>query len=258
MQACSGKDIQFWVLDRPNPIGLDNVENTPLLDKNFSFVGSLPIANRHGLTAGEYALFAKKHLGLDIDLQIARYSGRGAFPWVFPSPNMPTIQTALVYPGQCLFEATELSEGRGCTRPFELFGAPYINPWKIQDELKSIDLPGVAFRPLYFQPTFQKHAGKVCGGFQIHVSNAKIFKPLLTSLCLMWLIKNCYPDQFKWREKPYEFIEDIPAIDLLVGHDHFRETLDSGQDLLTCLDASCYSEHQFIDSEFFLYPRKWS
>ena len=148
-------------------------------------------------------------------------------PWVPPSPNMPTLETAIVYPGMCLIEGTKLSEGRGTTRPFENFGAPYIDPYKLFKRMENDleKLPGVLFRPQFFQPMFQKHRDTVCGGLQIHVTNRKQFKPLLTTLALIRAIAELYPKDFKWRTEPYEFVSDRLAIDLLYGNTHLRETV---------------------------------
>jgi uncharacterized protein YbbC (DUF1343 family) len=149
-------------------------------------------------------------------------------PWVLPSPNMPTVETAVVYPGQCLIEGTNLSEGRGTTRPFELSGAPWIEPTRLAHELASADLPGVTFRPTWFRPTFQKFAGQDCGGVQIHVTDRGTFLPVRTGLALLASLRNLSGTRFAWRTEEYEFVSNRPAIDLLFGSDRERSALEAG------------------------------
>jgi len=152
-------------------------------------------------------------------------------PWVLPSPNMPTPDTAAVYPGMCLVEGTTLSEGRGTTRPFEIWGAPWLEPFELAADLNSLELPGVAFRPHFFKPTFQKHAGKVCGGVQIHVTDRDSFEPYRTGLFCIKVARDCDPDSFAWRREAYEFVTDHPAIDLLTGDPSYRVIVDEEGDL---------------------------
>ena len=149
-------------------------------------------------------------------------------PWVPPSPNMPTLDTALVYPGMCLLEATNISEGRGTTKPFEFFGAPYLHAEKLAEKLNKQKLPGVFFRPLHFKPNFQKWAGQNCQGAQVHVTDRKKFKSYLTGTAILKTIFDLYPNNFAWRDKPYEFVTNIPAIDLLSGSGMLRKQLESG------------------------------
>jgi len=160
-----------------------------------------------------------------------RYMDELELPWVLPSPNMPTVDTAVVYPGMCLLEGTELSEGRGTTRPFEIFGAPFIDPEKLVKRLREFRLPGVRFRPLSFKPGFQKFAGENCGGAQIHVTRRRAFKSLLTGAAVIKAVHDLYPDQFKFRHRAYEFVDQIPAIDLLMGGDLFRKQIEGGSSL---------------------------
>ncbi len=236
MQACKEAGIPVWILDRPNPINGISVEGN-IVEKGFeSFVGMYPIANRHGMTVGELVEYFNEEFKIHADLTVISLKGwnrksyfdETGLPWVLPSPNMPTLDTALVYPGMCLVEATEISEGRGTTRPFEIIGAPYIDPEKLGRHLKSFDLSGVRFRPLFFKPTFQKCAGQTCGGVQLYVTHRNRFKPYLTGLAVLKAIYDLYPDEFRWREKPYEFVDKIPAIDLLSGSATFRTQLESG------------------------------
>ena len=237
MQACRDAGVPVYVLDRPNPINGLGVEGGTLEKGYESFVGLYPIANRHGMTVGELAWMFNEAFQIFADLTVVKMKGwkrkwfhdETGVPWVMPSPNMPGVETALVYPGICLIEATEISEGRGTTRPFEIFGAPFIEAERLAFRLKDFKLPGLIFRPLFFKPTFQKFAGRICGGLQIHVTDRRRFRPYLTGLAVLKAIHDLYPSQFRWREKPYEFVRDIPAIDLLTGSDRFRKMLEEGR-----------------------------
>ena len=176
---------------------------------------------------------------LDLEMQVitmrgwereTRYEHTG-LPWVLPSPNMPTPDTALVYPGMCLVEGTELSEGRGTTRPFELVGAPHIDGYDLAARLEAMKLPGVRFRPCVFTPTFQKHAKQACGGVQLHIEHPETFRPYLTGVAFLKACHDQAPDKFKWRAKAYEFVDKIPAIDLLAGGDALRKGIEAGASL---------------------------
>jgi uncharacterized protein YbbC (DUF1343 family) len=236
MEACINREIEVVVLDRPNPINGVDIEG-PVLEKGYeSFVGRYPIPTRHGMTIGELALLFKNEFGVNCKLQIISvedwkrdsYFEETKLPWVLPSPNMPTVDTAIVYPGQCLLEGTNMSEGRGTTRPFEIFGAPWIDPQALVSGLSAYQLSGVTFRPLYFQPTFSKHAGELCGGAQIHVIDRHQFKPVKMTLCLLhWLIQT-HPDKFRWKDPPYEYVTDRLPIDILFGNSWIREELEKG------------------------------
>ncbi|HLA40167.1 MAG TPA: DUF1343 domain-containing protein, partial [Candidatus Glassbacteria bacterium] len=200
-----------------------------------SFVGrfaGLPV--RHGLTAGELAHWFHLEHGVGDEPEVVPVAGwerrMTAFdyeaPWVLPSPNMPTPSTALVYSGMCLFEGTLLSEGRGTTRPFEIFGAPWLDPLDTSGLLNSLGLPGVRFRPHRFIPTFGKFAGELCGGVQLHVVDRNSFRPFLTGVAALWAARELDPENFGWLDRPYEFVRDVPAIDLLFGSDLLRRELD--------------------------------
>jgi uncharacterized protein YbbC (DUF1343 family) len=207
-----------------------------ILKKGFeSFVGLFPgLPVRHGMTMGELALYFNTEQNIGCKLTVVKMTGWkrnmsfGDLPWVPPSPNMPTLDTALVYPGMCLMEATELSEGRGTTRPFECVGAPFINPFVLAKALQHLRLPGISFRPVYFKPQFHKWAGQNCGGVQLHVTHARIFKPVFTGVAVLKTIHDLYPHDFRWRAKPYEFVADIPAIDLLSGDEKLRKGIEKG------------------------------
>ncbi|HBF12973.1 MAG TPA: DUF1343 domain-containing protein [Deltaproteobacteria bacterium] len=236
MKACAQKNIPVVVLDRPNPINGVTLEG-PLLQPGFeSFVGlfsGIPV--RHAFTVGELALYFNTEHKIHCDLTVVSMKGwkRSMYyddtdlPWINPSPNMPSLETALVYPGMCLVEATEVSEGRGTTKPFELAGAPFIEPDKLVASLEKEKLPGVVFRPTWFRPMFQKWAGIDCGGIQLHITNQKTFKSFATGLAFIKHVAKLYPQDFQWRSKTYEFVDTIPAIDLLTGSAQIRESLPS-------------------------------
>jgi uncharacterized protein YbbC (DUF1343 family) len=239
MKACREQGKSLVVLDRPNPINGVDTEGT-VLDPDFSsFVGLYPLAIRHGLTVGELALYLNLEFQIDCRLEIVKMQGwtRDMFfsetqlPWVLPSPNMPTLETALVYPGMCLLEGTNVSEGRGTTRPFELSGAPWITPARMVEQLDRMDLPGVVFRPVHFTPTFHKWAGERIGGVQIHVSDRAAFRPVLTGLALLTLYRQMGEDRFAWKSPPYEYEEEKLPIDILCGTDRIRHLIEAGAGL---------------------------
>ncbi len=238
LRALHLKDIEFIVLDRPNPIGGRSVEG-PVLKKGFeSFVGLLPVPVRHGLTTGEIAKLAVDYFKLDLNLRVIEMTGwtRDMFydetglPWVPPSPNMPSLNTAFVYPGICLFEGTNVSEGRGTTTPFEAVGAPEIQPMVLCGRLNAENLPGVFFRPVYFKPTFNKYRGETIGGAYIHVSDRELFKPFLTGIAMVIAMREMMPG-FEFLTGMYEFNDLHPAFDLLTGSPAIREHVIDGKPL---------------------------
>jgi len=239
MEACEEMNKAVVVLDRPNPITGSYIEGPVLKPEFSSFVGLRTLPVRHGMTIGEIGLYLKAAYYQDLDFFIIPMQGweRGMWfdqtglPWVLPSPNMPTLDTAAVYPGMCLLEATNLSEGRGTTRPFEIFGAPFIDPDKLVKRLKELRLPGVVLRPLHFLPTFHKHAGKVCGGAQIHVTERKIFRPFKTAAAILKTVRELYSKNFSWSQPPYEYEKNLPPIDILAGTDRFRKDIENSSDL---------------------------
>jgi uncharacterized protein YbbC (DUF1343 family) len=238
LEAAAGVGLRVVVLDRPNPLGGETVEGPSIRPGHESFVGVHAIATRHGLTIGELARLYKAERRIDVDLEVVACQGwrrdmdfdATGLPWVLPSPNMPTVDTAFVYPGQCLIEGTNLSEGRGTTRPFELCGAPGIDARRVCERLNGEGLPGVAFRPAWFQPTFQKHAGRLCGGPQLHVVDRATFRPVRTGLAVLAALRAAAGDGFAWRTEEYEFVRDPIAIDLLFGSDRERNALEAGED----------------------------
>ena len=250
MRACAAAGLPFVVLDRPNPIGGKAVEGN-LLDPEFtSFVGLYPIPIRYGLTIGELALLFNRVFDLGADLRIVEMRGwrRGFYwedtglPWVPPSPNMPGVDTAVVYPGTCFFEGTNISEGRGTTRPFEQVGAPFIDGALLAGQLNSLDLPGVRFRPLYFRPAAGKYAGRTCQGVQVHVLERHSFEPVRTGLEALSMVRRLWPREFAWhlpRRGIYNF-------DRLAGTDRIRRALAGGAPVSELL-ASWQSDLQAFD-----------
>lgn len=239
MQACLELKKSVVILDRPNPVG-GHITEGPVLDMTFaSFVGQRPLPVRHGMTVGEIGNYLQKEFYPSLDLHVILMHGwkrnmwfdDTLLPWVMPSPNMPTLDTATVYPGMCLLEGTNLSEGRGTTRPFEIFGAPFIEPELLIDRLRALKLPGVVFRPMYFQPTFQKHAGRLCGGAQIHIITRKKFKPFKTGVAVLKAAHDLYPEHFAWKQPPYEYETEKMPIDILAGTDKLRMDIEAGEDL---------------------------
>ena len=246
MQTCRQAGVPVVVCDRPNPINGIQVEGNLVREGWHSFVGQYSLPNRHGMTAGEIAKWFNDDIGIACDLTVVPMQGwkremwydQTGLLWVSPSPNMPLVSTATVYPGMCLIEGTKLSEGRGTTLPFELCGAPGIDAHPLVEALADEKLPGVLFRPQYFKPTFQKCAGKICGGVQLHVTDRNSFKPLLTGIAVIRTIAQLFPKIFQWRTEPYEFVSDRLAIDLLYGHPEFRETLLPQNRTLTEIEES--------------------
>jgi len=252
MEICKKSNTRMIVCDRPNPINGVSLEGNLVAANYHSFVGQYPIPNRHAMTVGELALFFNHEINIGCELKVVpmtnwnreQWYDETQLYWVSPSPNMPTLDTAVVYPGMCLIEGTQLSEGRGTTRPFENFGAPFIDPYKLSKRIQNdIDqLPGVIFRPHFFKPMFQKHKNKVCGGLQIHVTDRNQFKPLLTTIALLRSVIELYPNEFKWRTEPYEFVSDRLAIDILYGNMDLRETIFNDSFSLSNIEESWQEE----------------
>jgi len=252
MEICKKSNTRMIVCDRPNPINGVSLEGNLVAANYHSFVGQYPIPNRHAMTVGELALFFNHEINIGCELKVVpmtnwnreQWYDETKLYWVSPSPNMPTLDTAVVYPGMCLIEGTQLSEGRGTTRPFENFGAPFIDPYKLSKRVQNdIDqLPGVIFRPHFFKPMFQKHKNKVCGGLQIHVTDRNQFKPLLTTIALLRSVIELYPNEFKWRTEPYEFVSDRLAIDILYGNMDLRETIFNDSFSLSNIEESWQEE----------------
>lgn len=249
LEACEEAGVEVVVLDRPNPIGGERVEGCVLEESFRSFVGWHPLPVRHGMTIGEIARYLQARYYPRCPLTIiplegwtrSMYYEETQLPWIPPSPNMPLVETAVVYPGTCLLEGTNLSEGRGTTRPFETLGAPWIDGWQLADALNGIGLAGVHFRPIMFQPTFHKYAGRRCGGVFIHVTDRRTFASFLSGLAILREVIRLYPDRFCWRSPPYEYEHEKLPFDILVGNDWIRPWLEAGRSLRE-IDARCQQQ----------------
>jgi uncharacterized protein YbbC (DUF1343 family) len=239
MGACERLGLEMVVLDRPNPIGGLEREGGLVQRGMESFVSQLPTPIRHGLTLGELALLLQRQRYPQLELTVIMcrdwqrrlWWDETGLPWVPPSPNMPTLDTAAIYPGLCLVEATTLSEGRGTTRPFHLVGAPGLDGRELVTRLKALGLPGVGFRAAQFRPMFGKHAGKVCLGVEVHVLDREAVRPVALGLHLLHTLRDLDPRLLQWRTEPYEFVSDRPALDLLTGSTEARQGIEAGDDL---------------------------
>ncbi len=235
LRAAARHKVPVIVCDRPNPIGGVAVEGPMLLEGDESFVGLFQVPMRHGMTIGELARLFNEHFAIGADLEVVAVEGwrrdmywdQTGLPWVIPSPNMPTLDTAIVYPGGVLFEGTQLSEGRGTTRPFEMLGAPWIDAEPFAARLNAMKIEGAWFRPVVFEPTFHKHAGQACGGCQIHVTDRARFRPVLAGVAVMGEFHRSAPGQFAWRQPPYEYVHDRMPIDILAGSARLREAIEA-------------------------------
>jgi len=236
LRACAAHGIDVIVCDRPNPIGGRDVEGPMLVEGYDSFVGQFPIPMRHGMTIGELARLFNQHFAINARLEVIdmegwsrpMYGDATGLPFVMPSPNIPTVDSCIVYPGTVLLEGTLASEGRGTTRPFELVGAPWVEAEKFAAAMHARQLPGVHFRAAVFEPTFQKHAKTSCGGCQIHVLDRASFKPVLTGVALIDEMRAANPAAFSWRPAPYEYEHDKEPIDILSGSPALRTAIDAG------------------------------
>ena len=259
--AATGKKV--IILDRPNPIGGKQIEGNILQDDCFSFVGLYPIPMRHGLTMGELALLMNTEYNLGADLSVVPVTGwkrddffrDTGFPWVAPSPNMPTPECALVYPGQVIWEGTNISEGRGTTLPFEFVGAPF---WQHQEVLAFVnksDLPGCYLRSIVFEPTSGKWANQSCTGFQVHVTDAACFLPYRTTLALLQAIVILYPEKFQYKEPPYEYEYERLPMDLIIGDKNIRKQLEEGAPIeeIEKLWLPELQEFNTLRAKYFLY-----
>jgi uncharacterized protein YbbC (DUF1343 family) len=237
MRAAARARIPVVVCDRPNPVNGNDIEGHLLDEAYTSFVGQFPIPLRHGLTVGELARLFNDYFRINAELHVVPMEGwrrdmfydETSLPWVMPSPNIPTLESAVVYPGAVLFEGTMLSEGRGTTRPFELIGAPWIDGDRYAEAMNGRALPGVHFRPVFFEPTFQKHAKQTCGGAQLHVTDRHSFRPVRTAIEMLEEFRAQAPSKFAWREPPYEYEHDKMPIDILYGSDKLRAAIDAGR-----------------------------
>lgn len=268
MESAKKFGKKIVVLDRPNPIGGLRVEGNLLSPEYASFVGRYSIPMRHGLTIGELARLFNDHFGIGCDLEVIPMKGWDremmfsdtGLPWIAPSPNLPTPISAMVYPGQVLWEGTNISEGRGTTQPFEIFGAPFIDTEKILSFLGGNRLPGIILRPLAFEPTSNKWQGKLCRGFQIHITDPKTYTPYLTTLKLLQAILHLYPKDFQWKQPPYEYEAEKMPMDLLIGDQKIRTRIESFENI-DDIAASWQPEldvFEAIRRKYWLYGREES
>lgn len=240
LEAAARWGKKVVVLDRPNPVGGELIEGNLVEDEYRSFVGLYPIPMRHGLTFGELGHLFNRHFGIGADYDVIpmdgwqrqMYYNDTGLPWLFPSPNMPTESTAVVYPGQVIWEGTNISEGRGTTLPFEIFGAPFIDCEKLAKAVNGSYLTGCVLRPLVFQPTSNKWAGEDCQGVELHVTDRASFRPYRTSLALLQAIAQLYPDQFELKPPPYEYEYEKEPLDLIIGSQSIRKAVIEGADIL--------------------------
>lgn len=260
MEAAQENDIKFIVLDRPNPLGGQKVEGPVLDPKYASFVGNYPIPLRHGMTVGELATLFNEEFEIGADVTVVKMNGwkRNMYyhdtplQFVLPSPNMPTFETTLVYPGAALIEGTNISEGRGTTKPFEFIGAPFVNSTEFAAELNDLNLPGVTFRAASFTPTFSKHSGNLSHGVQIHVTNKQPFNPIETGLHIVKTLHDMYPEEFEFRE---ENNQGISFFDNLIGNGWVREAIENGDSVKSIVDRwkEDLKEFKQLRKEYLLY-----
>jgi len=264
LRAAARHGLDVIVCDRPNPIGGVTVEGPTLRPGYESFVGQFPIPMRHGMTIGELARLFNDAFGIGAKLEVVKmdgwdrrwYQDQTGLPWVIPSPNIPTLDSAVVFPGSVLFEGTVLSEGRGTTRPFELLGAPWIDAERFASAMNARRLAGVHFRPAVFEPTFQKHARTSCGGCQIHVLDRSALQPCSVAAALLLEFRRAAPDRFAWRQPPYEYEHDKLPIDILAGSPDLREQIDADQPLDVIVGSWQEEIEAFrrMREEFLMYP----
>ncbi|MBO0790997.1 MAG: DUF1343 domain-containing protein [Ktedonobacteraceae bacterium] len=246
-EAATEAGLAFVVLDRPNPITGTHIEGNMLDPRFASFVGVHPLPIRHGMTVGELARLFAAERGYPEPIVVPMRGWKRSWwfdetdlPWVLPSPNLPTLDTAVLYPGTCLIEGTNLSEGRGTTRPFELLGAPWIDPFQLAEALEQYELPGLAFRPAYFTPTYPKHQGVLCGGVQVHIIEREEVQAVELGLHLLATLRRLYPDRLEWRGWP----DGSYALDRLLGSDQPRLALEAGasvSEIMAGWDEQCAS-----------------
>lgn len=261
MRAARRHDVKVVVCDRPNPIGGVEVEGITLEPGCESFVGQYAIPTRHGLTMGELARLFNEHFAIGADVEVVPMTGwrRSMYwddtglPFVMPSPNIPTLDCALAFPGTVHIEGTNASEGRGTTRPFEIVGAPWVRAERFAAALNARRLPGVVFRPVVFEPTFQKHARVTCGGCQIHVRDRTAFKPVVTGIATIELMRAADPSRFAWKPPPYEYEHHKQPIDVIAGSPSFRAAIDAGaraEDIAATwaptVEAFCHLRRPFL------------
>jgi len=233
------------VCDRPNPIGGLQVEGNITQPGFESFVGQYPLPTRHGMTVGELARLFNEEFGIGCELEVVKMEGwersmwfeQTNLPWVLPSPNIPTVDTCVVFPATVHVEGTEISEGRGTTKPFELFGAPYIDADKYTDELNKHKFAGIAFRAANFRPTFQKWANQTCGGVQMHITDRAAFSPVIVGIAMVKTAYDMYAEHFQWKQTAYEYVFDKNPFDVVCGTDKIRNQIEAGVSLKEIEDS---------------------
>ncbi len=239
MRAAKQFGKKVIVCDRPNPINGNAIEGNITEHEFKSFVGQFEIPTRHGMTIGELARMFNEHFGIGCDLEVVEMTGwtremwgdETGLPWILPSPNIPTVDSCVVFPATVHIEGTELSEGRGTTKPFELNGAPFIDPYPWVEALDAYNFAGVKFRHVFFRPTFQKCAEQVCGGVQIHVTDREAFTPVIVGIAMIKTVYDMYTDKFEWKRDPYEYVFDINPFDVVCGTDKIRKQIEAGRSL---------------------------
>jgi uncharacterized protein YbbC (DUF1343 family) len=263
MRAAKKFGKKVFVCDRPNPIGGEQIAGTILEPEYASFVGQYPLPTRHGMTVCELASLFNEHWGIDCELELVpmegwsreQYFDETDAPWVLPSPNMPTLDSATVFPGTVHLEGTQMSEGRGTTRPFELIGAPFIESADYVRRLEAIGFPGVTFRSAFFLPTFQKHMGRLCRGLQIHVTNRLEFEPVIVGVATVKMAYDLYTEHFRWKEPPYEYVYDKNPFDVIAGTDKLREAIERGDSIESIENSwkAGVEEFKSVRERFLLY-----
>ena len=263
MEAARRYGKRILVLDRPNPLGGSKIEGNCLTDPCRSFVGRYPIPMRHGMTIAEFAGMINDHFNIGCDLHISPMKGwkrhmlfvDTGLPWIAPSPNLPTPASAMVYPGQVIWEGTNVSEGRGTTQPFECFGAPYIKPQKLLSHMGIRDLPGIILRETAFEPTSNKWHGSLCRGLHIHVLNSESYKPYETALFLLHAVITNHKKSFQWKNPPYEYEFERLPMDLIVGDSGLRKQLEGLNDPSEIFDSWKPALEQFssLSKRYHLY-----
>ena len=255
LKAATKSSKKVLILDRPNPLGGDIVEGNLLIPELYSFVGPFQFPMRHGLTMGEMAQIFNDKLGIDADLEIVSIKGwhremlwhETGLRWIMPSPNMPLPETAFVYPGQVLWEGTNISEGRGTCRSFEMFGAPFLNLQGIKKHIPNEALKGCHFQEIRFRPTFHKWTGEICKGFMIHILDPQVFSPYFTSLALLTAVIKLHGEHFQWKSPPYEYEYERRPIDLVLGNSELRQKIEKGEDILSLRDGWLSELNEFIE-----------
>lgn len=263
MRAARRLGKKVVVCDRPNPIGGEKVAGNVTERGHESFVGQFSLPTRHGMTMGELARLFNKHFGIGCELEVIELSGwlRELWyadtdgPWVLPSPNIPTPDSCKVFPGTVHLEGTQMSEGRGTTRPFELVGAPYVDADQYANALRALNLPGVYFRSCVFMPTFQKHGGKACGGIQIHVTDRATFEPVSTGVAIVKTAHDLYGDEFRWKDPPYEYEHERNPFDVIAGTTEMRAQIERGDSLNSIVGSwePALEEFKRVRQQYLLY-----